>query len=236
MLVIFELSGTGFFFQPILAYIERSVRVYLALKAIVRENKLDLLSVKCLGEFINLYSSCCLAISMLNDDGMPIVCQCDINAAISYYILSLLSSDPPYFGDVGYVDIKAGFARLINCGSLPGRLAFSPGEIELNDQYEYMGKGGGVCTLFCCKPGKMTFGTLGRIDGNYVLHISTGNAYEEPMEKLVSVRTWAQGFVKLDNNPKEFFHNLRSNHSVAAYGDFTGELRELCGLLKIREA
>jgi len=215
-------------------FVERSVRVYLALRKIVRENSLDLIAVKCLDEFINLYTSCCLAVSMLNDEGIPTVCQSDINAAISFYILSLLSEDPPYFGDIGYVDKKNAVVHLINCGSLPARLASSGDDVELNNQYEYMGKGRGVCTFFCCKPGPVTFGTLGRINGEYVMHIATGNAFSEPIEKLIPVRTWAQGFVKLDGNPAEFFYNLRSNHSVAGYGIFDAELNELCRLLNIR--
>jgi L-fucose isomerase-like protein len=170
---------------------------------------------------------------MLNDDGLPAICQSNINAAISFYILSLLSEDPPFFGDIGYVDKMTGVAHLINCGSLPGRLASSSGEIELNNQYEYMGAGRGVCTFFCCKPGPMTFGTLGRINGEYIMHVSKGEAFSEPAEKLLSVRTWAQGFVKLHDDPKKFFHNLRSNHSVAAYGNFSDELIELCNLLNI---
>ncbi len=212
----------------------KSANVYLALKEIQKEYKLDFCSVKCLGEFINTYTSCCLAVSMLNDEGIVTGCQCSINATISSYLLSQLSDDPAYFGDINVVLKEEGIARLINCGAIPGKLATDNKDINIVTQYEYMGTGRGACTLFCCKPGKITFGTLGRVHGKYVMSIAGGEAFTEPKEKLTEVRNWAQGFVKLDCDPMEFYNNIRSNHSTACYGDFKEELVEFCRLTGVQ--
>ena len=151
-----------------------------------------------------------------------------MNAAVSGYVLSLLAGEPAYFGDINMVDTRDGVARLINCGSIPGRLASADQEIQIVEQYAYMGLGRGASTLFCMKPGRITFGTLGRVDGRYVMSIAGGEAFSQPLEKLREVRSWAQGFVRLDGNPREFFRNIRCNHSVAAYGDHRLALREFC--------
>ena len=214
--------------------LHRSVSVYFALREIIREQKLDLLSVKCIGEFMDSYASCCVALSMLNDEGFVCNCQCNINALISSYILTRLSGGPCFFGDVNVVLKEEGCIRLICCGGLPGKLASSDKAIRIVPQYEYMGAGQGACTLFCMKEGPVTIGTLGRDNGEYVMNIATGTAYEETDAELLKVRSWAQGFVKLDCDPMEFYHNLRCNHSVVAYGNHKDQLQELCDLYGIR--
>lgn len=212
----------------------KSVKVYFALKGIIEEYGLNLCSVKCIGEFLDHYTSCCLAISMLNDEGYLVNCQCNLNAMLSSFILAQLSDDPVYFGDVNMVDKESGTARVINCGSIPGKLAESYEDIRIVTQYEYMGKGLGACTLFCCKPGAVTFGTLARVDGEYVMAAACGEAFKEEIDRLTEVRTWAQGFIRLHCEPMEFFRNIRSNHSVFCYGKVKEELEILCRLLGIR--
>lgn len=214
-------------------YVRKSVSLYAALKEIKEEYELDFFSVKCLGELMDTYTSCCLALAMLNDEGIVANCQCSVNAALSMYIMSKLTDDPPYFGDVNTVIKKEGVARLINCGSIPGRLAQSMEDVKIVNQYEYMGKGRGACTFFCCKEGDVTFGTLGRIHGRYVMSIAEGQAFQEPMEKLAEVRTWAQGFVRLNCDPMKFYENLRSNHCAACYGKCMPELIEFCRIAGI---
>ena len=208
--------------------LRKSVSIYAALKEIKSEYGLDLLSVKCIGEFMDAYASCCLALSMLCDEGVTAACQCSINAAISMFIMAQFSKLPPYFGDISVVLKDDKIVRLINCGSIPGKLAPDYDSIEIVEQYAYMGAGRGACTLFCCREGDITFGTLGRVQGEYVMNIATGQAFEQPVEQLKEVRSWAQGFVRLDGDPMKFFHNIRSNHSTACYGNVAEELEEFC--------
>lgn len=209
---------------------ERTVRVYIALSEIVEEYALDFCSVKCLDEFINQYTSCCVAVALSNDRGIVTGCQCNINASISMYLLSQLSDEPVFFGDVNVVHIKDCVARLINCGSIPTRLAKQASDVRFETQYEYMGAGSGACTMFCCKPGPVTFGTLGRRNGQYVMNIAEGQAFEQPIEELRWVRNWAQGFVRLKGDPMNFYNNILSNHSVLCYGSCEKELIEFCRL------
>lgn len=214
--------------------LERAVSVYFALKELIEDYRLDCCSVKCIGEFMDSYSSACLALTLLNDEGYVCGCQCNLNALISADVLTLLSGEPAFFGDVNTVDFRTGIARIINCGSVPGKLASDYNAISLVNQYEYMGQGGGVCTLFCCKAGKVTFGTFGRIKGKYVMHIAEGEAVEKPVKDLISVRTWAQGFIKLKGDPEIFYENLLCNHSVLGYGIHSRELKMLCKLLEVQ--
>ena len=156
--------------------------------------------------------------------------------AWGFIVMERAASHPvPTYMDsiVNTVIKKEGVARLINCGSIPGRLAQSMEDVKIVNQYEYMGKGRGACTFFCCKEGDVTFGTLGRIHGRYVMSIAEGQAFQEPMEKLAEVRTWAQGFVRLNCDPMKFYENLRSNHCAACYGKCMPELIEFCRIAGI---
>lgn len=208
--------------------------VYYALKEMIEEYALDMVTVKCIGEFMDSYCSCCIALSMLNDEGYLCGCQCNLNALLSGYILTALSGEPHFFGDVNMVDTKEGVARMIHCGSAPGKLAGGYQDIDIVEQYEYMGAGRGACTFFCCREGDVTFGTLGRKNGEYVMNIASGSAFKKPKEELAAVRTWVQAFIRLQCDPMEFYKNLRCNHSVFGYGCHEEALVMLCEMLGIQ--
>lgn len=213
----------------------KSIKVYIALKKIIEDYKLDFLGVKCLEEVINIYVSCCLAISLCNDDGVPTACQSDINAALAMKILNLLSNKATVFADVNMVDKKEGVARLVNCGTMATTLAETKRDVDWGYQYEYMGHARGACPTFCCKPGEVTFCGLSRIKGDYVMQIATGNAFLQPNDVFAEDRDiWPHAFISLDCNPSNFYQAIRSNHIVVGYGNMKKELQFLCDLMDIK--
>lgn len=215
----------------------KSLNAYVALKDIIKERKLDFVALKCLEEFINTYTSCCVAISLTNNDGIITACQSDINAAISMQISKLLSDKPVIFADVNMVDKDNKVVRLINCGTMSTDLAKDKKTIDWEYQYEYMGAGRGACPVFCCKEGRVTFISLGRLNGEYIMHISTGIAFERPKEVFAEARDiWPHAFIQIDGDPIDFYTNLRSNHVVVGYGDMKNDLTNICYLLDMYAA
>jgi L-fucose/D-arabinose isomerase len=225
----------------------RSMKVYAALKKILHDYSLDYATVKCLGEFINTYVSCCAAISQANNEGIVVACQGNIDATISMQIFKLLSDAGSIMADVNVVYKKTGVAMMINCGTMPTSLAQDRASVRWAHQYEYMcaarwdepeqeiRSARGMCPTFCCKPGKVTFGTLGRKDGQYVMHIATGEAFTQPLEVFEKDKgIWPHAFIRLDCDPRAFYPNLRSNHSVVGYGALKNELLEFCALTGVR--
>lgn len=213
----------------------KSIKVYFALKKIIEDYKLGFLGVKCLEEVINIFVSCCLAISLCNDDGVPTACQSDINAALAMKILNLLSNKATIFADVNMVDKKEGVARLVNCGTMATTLAETKRDVDWGYQYEYMGNARGACPTFCCKPGEVTFCGLSRIKGDYVMQIATGNTFLQPKEIFAEDRDiWPHAFISLDCNPGNFYQAIRSNHIVVGYGNVKMELQFLCDLMDIK--
>jgi len=218
--------------------INKSVRLYFALKEMVNEFKLDFVGLKCMPEVQGDYCSHCLSVSMHINEGIVASCEADTNAALTMEILHLLSGTAPGFGDVFELNIKEGKLRLVNCGTMATEFAVNPEDVDWVQQYDFItttGEGTGLCPAFVCKPGQVTLARLARIDGEYVMQISSGQAYSEPKEKMKEARErWPHIFIKLDGSAEEFLQNCRSNHMHWVYGDYKEELLGVCNLLKIR--
>ncbi len=214
--------------------LEKSVRLYLALKDIMESENYTFGGFKCQPEFIDNYVSGCMALSFLIDDGIMIACEADMNAALTMRILHLLSDQPVLFADVNDLDLSTGQLRLVNCGTIASKLAASPKDVEWNPQYEYMGAASGACPTFCCKEGQVTLARLSRYAGEYVMQIATGEAFIQPKETFKEARDrWPHAFVHIDGDPDYFIQHLRSNHLHMVYADVVEELLDLCEILGI---
>jgi len=220
--------------EPSEEILRRSLRLYFALKRIIKEQEFDFIGVKCQPEMIDNYVSYCLAQALLNNEGIITACESDVNGALTMYILHLLSGQPVLFADINSIDYKSNTIRLVNCGAAATALASSFKDVDLGLQYEYMGKKRGVTTVFCCKPGEVTLARLARIKGAYVMEIARGEAFEQPKEKFAEARDrWPHAFIKLHGSVKRFIKEARSNHIHMVYGDFVDELIAVCDLLDI---
>jgi L-fucose isomerase len=214
--------------------LERSIRLYLALKELMQTQGYAFGGFKCQPEFIDNYVSGCLALSLLIDEGIVMSCEADMNAALTMRILHLLTDGPVLFADVNDLDKTTGTLRLVNCGTIATTMATSPKDVEWNPQYEYMGKSGGACPTFCCKEGNVTLARLSRVAGDYVLHIARGEAFVQPKESFKEARDrWPHAFIRLEGDPDLFIQNLRSNHLHMVYGEVVEELYDLCDILGI---
>ncbi len=215
---------------------EKSVRLYFALKEMAKENKLDFVGLKCMPEVQGNYCSHCLSVALNNSEGLVTACEADTNGALSMEILHLLSGKAAGFGDVFEIGLKNGKVRLVNCGSVATEFATSKKDVDWGLQYDFIapGPGRGATTAFVCKPGRITLARLARIEGRYVMQITTGEAYSEPKEKMKEARViWPHIFFKLDGDPEKFLQNCRSNHQHWTYGDYKEELIQICEFLDI---
>ena len=214
--------------------LERSIRLYLAIKEVMEKEGYAFGGFKCQPEFIDNYVSGCLALALLNDEGIVMACEADMNAALTMRILHLLTDQPVLFADVNDFDTATSTLRLVNCGTIATKMATSPKDVEWNPQYEYMGSCSGACPTFCCKEGEVTMARLSRVEGDYVLHIATGEAFTQPRETFKEARDrWPHAFIRLNGDPDLFIQNLRSNHIHMVYGDVVDELYDLCDILGI---
>jgi L-fucose isomerase len=151
-------------------------------------------------------------------------------------ILKHLSGGPVLFADVLHLDVEENMVRLSNCGSHPTELAPNRKQVFWLTEglKEFTWNIGGACPQYVGKPGSVTLARMGRIDGKYIMLITTGEVMEMPREKLKETN-WHHPhmFVKLDCDILEFVKDLRSNHIHMVYGDYSEHLRNICEILEI---
>ncbi len=214
--------------QPAL---DKSIRLYLALKAILKQEGYEIAAIKCMEEMINNYACFCLAASLLNNEGFTISCEADINAALMMSILRTVSGDIAMFGDVNHLELERNELRIVNCGSMPTLMAAAEKKVDLENQYEYMGEAGGATTVFSVRSAPVTIARLFRLSGRYAMVAAEGTTVEFPRERFKEAREyWPHALVKLDCDSRALVQNIRSNHMHLGFGRHLAALQELCCL------
>jgi len=214
--------------EPVL---EKSIRLYIALKAVLEKEKYGIAAIKCQEEMINSYACFCLANSLLNNEGFTVSCEADINAALMMKILSTISGGIALFGDVNHLDLERGELRIVNCGSMPTLMADGEKKVNLENQYEYMGEAGGATTVFSIRSSPVTIARLFRLSGRYAMVAAEGKTEEFPRERFKEAREyWPHALVKLDCDSHDLVQNIRSNHMHLCFGKHLEALKEFCSL------
>lgn len=221
------------------------IKLYLALRDYIKEKGYDFVAVKCLPELPSCHTTFCVAHALLNDasdafgakEAIVCACEADINGALTMQILKNVSGRTALFADFLAYDEEDNLVTLCNCGSQPTDFAPSRKDVIWVSEglQEFTWKIGGACPQYVAKPGKMTMARLGRINGEYIMLVMSGEAIAFPRAKLAEVNAQQpQAFVRLSCSPDDFTGNLRCNHIHAVYGDYIAELEVLCSVLGIR--
>src|SRR5581483_49491 len=106
---------------------ERSIRLYLALKKIVQQENFDFYTVQSFPGLGDHYSATCFAQSMMLEDGFGTSTLGDFNTGLTVLLLTLLSSERVYYGDLQHIDTKKKEIKIIGDGACPPSLASTLG-------------------------------------------------------------------------------------------------------------
>jgi len=225
---------------------DAQIRMYFALRDYILKRDYNFISVKCLPELPYVYTTFCLAISLLNDtsdDGFGcnnpfvVACEADSNGALTMQILKNITNKTTLFADILYLDYEKQIATLGNCGSQPTDFASSRKDVcwvkEGFIGHEF--KIGCACSRYFGKEGKVTISRLTRVNGKYNMLIASGNSikYLPKPEEEVGSKQHPKLFITLDCNDRNFIKSLRTNHMHLVFGDFKEELKITCDVLGI---
>lgn len=79
---------------------EKSSRLYVALRAIIDEENLDAVAIRCWPELPRDFGQWpYLAITRLADEGFPVACEGDVDGALTMLAMKLLGCGAPYISD-----------------------------------------------------------------------------------------------------------------------------------------
>ena len=195
-----------------------SMKVYLALRKIIEDSRLDALTIGCYPHFMG---KVCLAASLLADEGVPMACEGDVNGAVGQFILTLLSGEPTHNTD-WLEPLEDGTVVFSHCGSGSFSLAENPKDITLRP-VRLMNQG--VCALFPSRPGPVTLLSLIPSDEGYQIAMLEGEAISTEM-----VFPGNPLRVQFDTPTNEIIDWIYSegigHHWMAGYGSFCEEIRQ----------
>ena len=89
--------------------------VEAALRTVVREERLDALTVRCFDLIWALDATACLALSALNDEGAVAGCEGDVPSALAMLWVRRLLGEPSWMANPARLDPSAGTVTLAHC-------------------------------------------------------------------------------------------------------------------------
>ena len=208
-------------------------RLGLAFECIIGDMALDAVAIRCWSELQqSLRITPCAVMGVLNQRGVPAVCETDVTNALLMMALCLAGEGP-----VGCMDIYNNYGDdpekciLFHCGPLPLSLMRGPG--TLGEQKMFQKTMGQNCSwgvnLARAKAGQITLGG-GRTENNEVqFYVENGEITDDPVEEAFFGTC---GVLRLPGLQTKLMHLSEAgfrHHAVYTMGD---RVRAVCEALE----
>jgi len=221
---------------------ERSIRLYLALKKVVEKERFDFYTIQSFPGLGDDYSATCFAQSMMLEDGHGTSTLGDFNTALTVLLLTKLSKERVYYGDLQHIDTKTNEIKIIGDGACPPSLAGTLGPAGFAEHgIPTEGQAGGLSVKLICKVGEGVLARLGRVDGEFRMAVTRATIFEPPAEKVTNrlnecgVPFWPHGFVTAHCNIDSLLQNWTNEYACLGYGrDIFPTLIDFCELTGIK--
>lgn len=221
---------------------EKSIRLYLALKKLIKKNEWDFYTIQSFPGLGDEYSATCFAQSMMLEDGMGTSTLGDFNTALTVKCLTDLSKEPVYYGDLQHIDKTNNEIKIIGDGACPPSLAGKLGPAGFAEHgIPTEGEAGGISVDLVCKVGEGVLARLGRNDGQFEMVITRCTIFEPPKSQIEKRRLecgipfWPHGFVKAHCDIEELLQAWNNEYACLGYGDHLyEELKAFCELTGIK--
>lgn len=220
---------------------ERSMRLYLAIKKLVAKNDWDFYTIQSFPGMAGDYTASCFAQSMMLEDGVGTSTLGDFNTALSVLLLTKLSREPVYYGDLQHIDKKTGEIKIIGDGACPPSLAGKLGPAGFAEHgIPTEGEAGGLSVKLTCKVGEGVLARLGRMEGIFTMVLTRCSIFEPPAEQLKArqlecgIPFWPHGFVTAHCDMDELLEHWTNEYACLGYGEHLyEELIDFCRLTDI---
>lgn len=221
---------------------ERSIRLYLAIKKLVKDNEWDFYTIQSFPGLGDTYSASCFAQSMMLEDGMGTSTLGDFNTALTVKCLTDLSEEPVYYGDLQHIDKSNNEIKIIGDGACPPSLAGKLGPAGFAEHgIPTEGEAGGISIKLVCKVGAGVLARLGRNNGQFEMVIARCSIFEphgselEARKDECGIPFWPHGFVKAECNIEELLQAWNNEYACLGYGEHLyEEMKAFCELTGIK--
>jgi L-fucose isomerase-like protein len=221
---------------------ERSIRLYLAIKKIMEKENWCTYTIQSFPGLGDDYSATCFAQSMILNDGIGTSTLSDFNTLLTSKLLTDLSNERVYYGDLQHIDRSKNEIKIIGDGACPPSLA---GKLDPAGFAEHgiptEGEAGGISVKLTCKPGEGVLARLGRNNGEFEMVIVRCTVFEPKKEELrkrqleCGIPFWPHAFVTAHCDIDDMLQAWNNEYAVLGYGDHLyDELVAFCELTGIK--
>ncbi|MEA3406788.1 MAG: hypothetical protein U9R48_01750 [Chloroflexota bacterium] len=214
--------------EPDEAEIQRSARMYLALKAAMEETQADAVTVDCLGLYYSdrLPAYPCLGFFQLNNEGLTGVCEADVDSTITQLLIRYATGRPGYVSDP-VIDTASG--QIIYAHCVATNKPFGPDGLSnryIIRSHAEDGKGASVQSLL---PLGYDVTSVKVSNRNRAFAVHSGKTVanvedDKACRTKLAAKTEAQKI--FDNYHSELF----GWHRITCYGDYRQQLTNLATL------
>jgi len=221
---------------------ERSIRLYLAIKEFVVRERWDFYTIQSFPGLADDYAATCFAQSMMLEDGYGTSTLGDFNTLLTVYLLTRLSPEPVYYGDLQHIDKGSKEIKIIGDGTCPPSLAGKLGPAGFAEHgIPTEGEAGGLSVSLVCKVGEGVLAGMGRVDGEFVMVITRASIFEPPAEEIeerlleCNIPFWPHGFVTAQCDIDLLLQNWMNEYACLGYGEYLyAALVDFCELTGIK--
>jgi L-fucose isomerase-like protein len=221
---------------------ERSMRLYLAIRKLVRKNGWDFYTIQSFPGLGDDYGASCFAQSMMLEDGVGTSTLGDFNTALSVLLLTKLSPEPVYYGDLQHFDKPNKEIKIIGDGACPPSLAGKLGPAGFAEHgIPTEGEAGGLSVKLICKVGDGVLARVSRVDGRFQMTVTRCSIFEPPASKIkkrleeCGIPFWPHGFVTAHCDIEALIQNWNNEYAVLGYGTHLyPALEDFCALTGIK--
>jgi len=220
---------------------ERSLRLYLALKTLVAKEAWDFYTIQSFPGLGDEYAATCFAQSMMLEDGHGTSTLGDFNTALTVMLLTKLSPEPVYYGDLQHIDKAKKEIKIIGDGACPPSLAGTLGPAGFAEHgIPTEGEAGGLSVQLVCKVGEGVLARLGRVNGRFTMVVTRATIFEPSAEQLAvrqrecGIPFWPHGFVTAHCDMDLMLEAWTNEYACLGYGTHLYDaLVDFCGMTGI---
>ena len=220
---------------------DRSIRLYMAIRKLVAREGFDFYTIQSFPGMGDDYSATCFAQSMMLEDGVGTSTLGDFNTLMTVKLLTDLSTEPVYYGDLQHIDKSNNEIKIIGDGACPPSLAGKLGPAGFAEHgIPTEGEAGGLSVKLVCKVGEGILARLGRNDGRFEMILTRCTIFEPPADQIevrqneCGVPFWPHGFVTAHCDIDALLEAWNNEYAVLGYGaHLYDEIRDFCELMGI---
>jgi L-arabinose isomerase len=221
---------------------DRSIRLYLAIQKEIAKGGWDFYTIQSFPGLGDDYSATCFAQSMMLERRVGTSTLSDFNTLMTVKLLTDLSDEPVYYGDLQHIDRTNNEIKIIGDGACPPSLAGKIGPAKFAEHgIPTEGQAGGLSVDLVCKPGEGVLARLGRNNGEFEMVLTRCSVFEPSAEQVEQRRLecgiprWPHAFVTAHCDIEKLLESWNNEYAVLGYGaHLYEELLAFCELTGIK--